>query len=655
MDILVTVDGLKKSFGVHDIFQNVSFTVRQGEKVGLVGVNGSGKTTLLRCLLDPDFADGGSVKFAGDLRLGYVEQGFDDFREETVWQFMQHACPDILNLREKMRQLEEASGRAQGEELQGILDQYARTESRYAHLDGYHYENNIKRVLIGLGYPEETWQWRADKLSGGQKTRLQLAAALVNSPDLLILDEVLGLDEPTNHLDIVMSEWLENYLREFRGGVLVISHDRAFLDNVVEEILEMEGGTLHRFKGNYSRYLEQKEIQVLTQTRAYEAQQEYIARQEAYIRRFKAGIKSKMARGRQSQLDRLERIDAPVQEEEFQLRLPHAAECAEKVIILEHLDVGYPQHLLLQDVDLTLRRGEKVAIIGPNGCGKSTLLKTILQELPPLKGEARIGNRVKIGYFSQSYERLDENQTIMENFLTEYGLTDEQTRRLLGSMMFHGEDVFKVIGTLSGGQKARLVLLKLVLDGANCLLLDEPTNHLDIAAKEAVEAALETFDGTVLLVSHDRYLVNEVAGRIWAVEDGHVTDYKGNYDFYLEERDKNRSQEAAPEILRKEKEPATKATPAAAAPQTAQPEKKMEKKPEKKPYSPAEAQKLLPQVELKIREYEALQKVLSDKIADPANQQDLETSTKLAEEYAEQSKILDGLMDKWEKLMESLE
>lgn len=649
MDILVTVDGLKKSFGVHDIFQNVSFTVRQGEKVGLVGVNGSGKTTLLRCLLDPDFADGGSVKFAGDLRLGYVEQGFDDFREETVWQFMQYACPDILNLREKMRQLEEASGRAQGEELQGILDQYARTESRYAHLDGYHYENNIKRVLIGLGYPEETWQWRADKLSGGQKTRLQLAAALVNSPDLLILDE------PTNHLDIVMSEWLENYLREFRGGVLVISHDRAFLDNVVEEILEMEGGTLHRFKGNYSRYLEQKEIQVLTQTRAYEAQQEYIARQEAYIRRFKAGIKSKMARGRQSQLDRLERIDAPVQEEEFQLRLPHAAECAEKVIILEHLDVGYPQHLLLQDVDLTLRRGEKVAIIGPNGCGKSTLLKTILQELPPLKGEARIGNRVKIGYFSQSYERLDENQTIMENFLTEYGLTDEQTRRLLGSMMFHGEDVFKVIGTLSGGQKARLVLLKLVLDGANCLLLDEPTNHLDIAAKEAVEAALETFDGTVLLVSHDRYLVNEVAGRIWAVEDGHVTDYKGNYDFYLEERDKNRSQEAAPEILRKEKEPAAKATPATAAPQTAQPEKKMEKKPEKKPYSPAEAQKLLPQVELKIREYEALQKVLSDKIADPSNQQDLETSTKLAEEYAEQSKILDGLMDKWEKLMESLE
>ncbi len=650
MDILVTVDGLKKSFGVHDIFQNVRFTIRQGEKVGLVGVNGSGKTTLLRCLLNPDFADGGTVKFAGELRLGYVEQGFDDFREETIWQFMQHACPDILSLRDKMQKLEEASGKAGGEELQGILDQYARTESRYAHLDGYHYESNIKRVLIGLGYPEETWEKRADKLSGGQKTRLQLAAALVNSPDLLILDE------PTNHLDIVMSEWLEKYLREFRGGVLVISHDRTFLDNVVDDILEMEGGTLHRFKGNYSRYLEQKEVQVLTQTRAYEAQQEYIARQEAYIRRFKAGIKSKMARGRQSQLDRLERIDAPVQEEEFELRLPHAAECAEKVIMLEHLDVGYPGTTLLQDVDLTLRRGEKVAIIGPNGCGKSTLLKTILQELPPLKGEARIGNRVKIGYFSQSYERLDEKQTIMENFLTEYGLTDEQTRRLLGSMMFHGEDVFKVIGTLSGGQKARLVLLKLVLDGANCLLLDEPTNHLDIAAKEAVEAALETFDGTVLLVSHDRYLVNEVAGRIWAVEQGHVIDYKGNYDFYLEERQKRLTgtAAAAPEEKAKETKPAEKDMPAPESRKPAAP-RPAEKKTEKKPYSPGEAQKLLPQVELKIREYEALQKVLSNQIADPANQQDLETSTRLANEYAEQEKILDGLMEKWEKLMESLE
>ena len=646
MDILVTVDQLKKSFGIHDVFQNVSFTIRKGEKVGLVWVNGSGKTTLLHCLLNPDFADGGTVKFAGELRLGYVQQGFNDFKEETIWQFMQGACPDILQLREKMRELEEVGSKVDGKALDDILDQYAKTENRYAHIDGYHYESNIKKVLIGLGYPEETWEKRADTLSGGQKTRLMLAAALVNNPDLLVLDE------PTNHLDIFMTEWLEKYLREFRGGVLIISHDRTFLDNVVEDILEMEGKTVHRFKGNYSQYLAQKEIQVLSQTRAYEAQQDYIAKTEEYIRKYKAGIKSKMARGRQSQLDRLERIDAPEKIEEFKLHLPHAAESAEKVIMLEHLDAGYPGTCLLKDVDLVLRRGEKCAIIGPNGCGKSTLLKTILQELPPLKGDARIGNRVQIGYFSQSYERLDEKQTIMENFLTEYGLTDEETRRLLGSMMFHGDDVFKVIGTLSGGQKARLVLLKLVLDGANCLLLDEPTNHLDIAAKETVEEALESFDGTVLLVSHDRYLVNQVAGRIWAVEDGRVVDYKGNFDFYKEEKAK-RAQQLADNPAKPEVKPEPKKVRPKAEPE--RPEKRKPAQEKKPAYTQAEAEKRLPDVELKIREYEALQKVLSRQIADPANQQDLATSTKLAEEYAENDKILDGLMAQWEALMEALE
>jgi ATP-binding cassette subfamily F protein 3 len=648
MDILVTVDGLAKSFGAHDIFSNVSFTIRQGEKVGLVGVNGSGKTTLLRCLMDPAFADKGSIQFAGELRVGYVQQGFDNIGDETIWQFMMRSCPDIVELREKLKTLEAESGQAEGDALEDVLTRYGRVEARYAHLDGYHYESNIKRVLIGLGYPEPTWTHNASALSGGQKTRLMLAAALVNSPDLLVLDE------PTNHLDIVMSEWLEKYLRQFRGGVLVISHDRAFLDAVVDEILEMEAGSLHRFKGNYSRYVEQKELQVLSQTRAYEAQQEYIRRTEAYIRRFKAGIKSKMARGRQSQLDRLERVEAPVQEESFELRLPHAAESADKVIMLEQLTAGYPGHPLLRNIDLVLKRGQKCAIIGPNGSGKSTLLKTILQELPPLAGEARIGNRVRIGYFSQSYERLNPNQTILDNFLTEYGLTDEETRRLLGSMLFRGEDVFKEIGSLSGGQKARLVLLKLVLDGANCLLLDEPTNHLDIMAKEAVEAALETFDGTVLLVTHDRYLVNEVADRIWAVEEGTLVNYNGNYDFYLEERAKRQTAEPAGSAKPVHNETSEKDSPRepfrkpkeAAADKPAVPNRK---------YSPAEAEKQLPQVELKIREYEALQKVLSGQIADPKNQADLATSERLAREYAEQQKIIDELMQKWEELMEAME
>ena len=640
MDILVTVDHLAKSFGAHDIFDKVSFTIRQGEKLGLVGVNGSGKTTLLRCLMDPSFADKGTVQYAGEIRVGYVEQGFDNIEDETIWEFMLRSCPDILSLRETMKELERESGEKTGDALKDVLDRYGRVETRYAHLDGYHYENNIKRVLMGLGYPESTWEHNALALSGGQKTRLQLAAALVNSPDLLILDE------PTNHLDIVMSEWLEKYLREFRGGVLIISHDRAFLDAVVEGILEMEGGTLHRYKGNYSRYVEQKELQVLSQTRAYEAQQETIRRTEEYIRRYKAGIKSKMARGRQSQLDRMERIDAPVKEESFTLRLPHAAESAEKVIMLEHLSVGYEGNALLSDIDLVLRRGEKVAIIGPNGSGKSTLLKTILQEIPPLHGEAKIGNRVKIGYFSQSYGRLDSQQTILDNFLTEYGMTDEQTRRLLGSMLFRGEDVYKTIGSLSGGQKARLVLLKLVLDGANCLVLDEPTNHLDIMAKEAVEAALETFDGTVLLVT----LVNEVAGRIWAVEKGHLTNYNGNYDFYLEERDKRQQREAP---LPESSHRAPKEEPV--KPDGSKHRPHEEKSKNQRIYTPAEAEKLLPEVELKIREHEALQKVLSQQIADPENQMDLEKSAALAAEYEKEQQLIDGFMEKWEALMEALE
>jgi len=636
MDIQLTVDNVGKSFGIHNIFKNVSFTIRQGEKVGLVGVNGSGKTTLLRCLLSPSEADEGSIKYAGELRLGYVEQGFDSFGEETVWEFMMKSCPDILTLRAKLKELEAAGSQTKGEALKESLDSYSRVSARYEHLDGYHYETNIKKVLMGLGYGEEYWPQKAATLSGGQKTRLMLASALVNAPDLLILDE------PTNHLDIAMMEWLEKYLREFRGGLLVVSHDRTFLDNVVERILEMEGGKLQDFKGNYSKYLAQKEIQILTETRAYEAQQKYIETQENYIRRFKAGIKSKMARGRQSQLNRLERLDAPVQNEEFTLRLPKATESAERVLVLDKLKVGYGENVLLSDINLLLKRGEKVAVLGPNGSGKTTFLKTILQQIPALGGEAKIGNRVQIGYFSQSYERLNPSQTIMDNFLTEYGYTDEQTRKLLGSMLFHGEEVFKEIGTLSGGQKARLVLLKLVLDGANCLLLDEPTNHLDIAAKEAVETALLTFDGTVLLVSHDRYLVNEVAQRIWSIEAGHLIDYKGNYDFYLSQR-----QVAEPPKQQEKQVAESKNT------QAVQQEKP--KAPKQHKYNPGEAAKLLPKVELSIREQEALLKVLEKQIAEPANQMDLDKSRQLAAEYEEKQNYIAQLMEQWEAVMESME
>ena len=635
----LVVDKIAKSFGVHDIFKDVSFMVEKGEHIGLVGVNGSGKTTLLHCLLEPSYIDSGSIRFEPGISVGYVQQGFTDIKG-TIWEFMLQSCPEILRLREELQRLEAEVSTAADDVLETIMEEYTRVTKRYEYLDGYHYENRIKRVLIGLGYTEEWWKQDAATLSGGQKTRLMLAAALVRNPDFLILDE------PTNHLDIVMTQWLEAYLREFKGGLLVVSHDRAFLDNVAVRILEMEAGKLQSFKGNYSRYLEQKAIQTATLEAAYAAQQDYIARTEAYIRRFKAGIKSKMARGRQSQLNRLERMDAPVKNEEFELRLPPATECADRVLIMEDLSIGYGEKVLAQGINITLRRGEKAALLGANGTGKTTLLKTILGEIQPLKGKAKIGNRVQIGYFSQSYERLDPKQTLLENFVMEYGFTEERTRSMLGGMLFHGDDVFKEIGTLSGGQKARLVLLKLVLDGANCLVLDEPTNHLDIMAREAVEAALTAFDGTVLVVSHDRYFINEVADRIWEIEDGQLKDYKGNYDFYLTEKQKAAAAEAmaasAQENVKQKTDNKSQVQPVKVADK-------------KQRYSPEEAARLLPKVELSIREQEAMMKLLEVQMADPANHEDPAHSEAMAAEHDAYEQKIAELMEKWELLMEAAE
>ncbi|MBQ8690930.1 MAG: ATP-binding cassette domain-containing protein [Phascolarctobacterium sp.] len=640
------VDNVAKAFGINEIFKNVSFMVEQGERLGLVGVNGSGKTTLLRCLLNPEYVDSGVIKFEPGTSVGYVQQGFTDIAG-TIWQFMMSSCPEVLNLRDKLQQLEEASADLDGTELEEVLEEYARVTKRYEHIDGYNLETRIKRVLIGLGYKEDWWEKDATTLSGGQKTRLMLAAALVRNPDFMILDE------PTNHLDILMTQWLEGYLKEFRGGLIVVSHDRAFLDNVATRILEMEGGKLQSFKGNYTKYLEQKAIQTQTLETAYNAQQEYIARTEAYIRRFKAGIKSKMARGRQSQLDRLERIDAPVYNEEFELRLPPAAECADRVLIMEDLTIGYGDNVLAKGINLTLRRGEKAALLGANGTGKTTLLKTILGEVDPLKGKAKIGSRVQIGYFSQTYERLNPQQTLLENFVIEYGFTEEHTRSMLGGMLFHGDDVFKEIGTLSGGQKARLVLLKLVLDGANCLVLDEPTNHLDIMARETVEAALTAFDGTVLVVSHDRYFVNEVANRIWEIEDCQVKDYKGNYEFYQEERAKQAALLAEREAeLEKQKAYAEQQAKKNAVQVASE---KVEAKNKQRRYSPDEAKKLLPKVELSIREQEAMMKILEMKMADPANHADPAQSAAMAAEHDEYENKIMELMEKWEQLMEASE
>ena len=608
---IINIEHLTHSFTERLLFDDVSFYLSDKDKVGVIGINGTGKSTLLKIIAGKETADRADIIMQRDLRIAYLPQ-IPEFADTHT------TLSGALPLTEE------------------ISDQPE------------NYIPQAKSMLHQLGFTR--YDQPVTELSGGQRKRIALVRTLLTPADVLILDE------PTNHLDIVMTQWLEKYLQEFKGGLLVVSHDRAFLDNVAMRILEMEGGKLQSFKGNYSRYLEQKAIQSSTLTAAYNAQQDYIARTEAYIRRFKAGIKSKMARGRQSQLDRLERIDAPVQHEEFELRLPPAAECADRVLIMEDLTIGYGEKVLAKGINLTLRRGEKAALLGANGTGKTTLLRTILGEIAPLKGKAKIGSRVQIGYFSQSYERLNPEQTLLENFVVEYGFTEEHTRSMLGGMLFHGDDVFKKIGELSGGQKARLVLLKLVLDGANCLVLDEPTNHLDIMAREAVEAALEAFDGTVLVVSHDRYFVNEVADRIWEIEDLEVKDYKGNYDFYLEEKQKKAAalaqaqEEAEKAAAYAEAQAKKQQQQVAAAPAKA---KKQEDK--KRRYSPDEAARLLPKVELQIREQEAMMGLLEKQMADPANHTSPEHSAAMAAEHEEYEQTIAELMEKWELLMEAAE
>lgn len=594
--MILTVTDLHKSFGINEVLRGLSFQIENGEHVSLVGVNGSGKTTLLHCLMDREWADGGSIRFAPQTRVGFVQQGFEGV-EGTVWEYITSVTPKVLQYKDD--------------------------------LDDYTYEARIKKVLIGLGYTQEWWDRDAATLSGGQKTRLLLACALAQEPDFLILDE------PTNHLDILMMEWLEGYLREFKGAVLLVSHDRAFLDNVVTRVLETERGVVQSFRGNYSTYVQQKELQQQSQQAAYDAQQEYIARTEAYIRRFKAGIKSKQARGRQSRLNRLERLDAPVEQEEFSLRLPPAAECANRVGVFDHLTIGYGEKALCKDISLELLRGEKVALIGPNGSGKSTLLKTLLGEVQPLFGNVKIGNRVQIGYFSQSYERLNPEETLLDNFLNEYGFTIEHTRSLLGGMLFHGDDVFKKIGELSGGQKARLVLLKLVLDGANFLVLDEPTNHLDILARETVEAALCAFDGTVLLVTHDRVFVQEIADRIWEMGDGNLRDYKGGWEIYQKNR---RTERQTKTKIKDQKDKNDKEVTAAGL------------EPAGKGQQNRGDAKQIEKIEEQIREYEAMVKYTVKKMEEPdLGQCEMEA---LSQEYAVYDAKVNELMEKWEKLME---
>ena len=528
---ILRVNDLSKSFGIEELFHGVSFEVTRGDKVGFVGANGTGKSTLMRCLMGLDEYDGGQIQFDTADTVGYLEQE-TSFGDWSLYEELRQSFSDILELAEEKTTLEVKIEQADDDAaMESLMEEYSKIVDQFERLDGYDYESRIRRIAYGLGFTEDDFQKNVGHFSGGQKTRICLAKALLREPDFLFLDE------PTNHLDIEMIEWLEDFLKSYKGGVLLISHDRFFLDRVATRILELENKTVIDYTGNYTRFMRVKEDRRAALESAYEKQQVHIKNTEEYIRKYKAGIKSKQARGREKQLNRLERILLPPNSVGFNyFSFNPPAECAHRVAELEEVSMTFGKQDIFKNLSLLIRNGDGVALVGPNGAGKTTLLRLLIGELESPTGRVKIGSRVKIGYYSQQHEGLNEANRLIDELLFEYGVTEEQARRYLGAFLFYGDDVYKIIGDLSGGEKSRLAFLKLMLTGANFLILDEPTNHLDIPAKEAVEEALMAFPGTFITVSHDRYFLDKVTNCTCELSAGLLTEYNGNYSYYHEKK-----------------------------------------------------------------------------------------------------------------------
>ena len=628
---VLRINGLTKSFGIEKVFENVSFDIRSGERIGLVGANGAGKTTLLKCIMGAEEFDSGSVKAENGAVIGYLRQDFN-YESTTVREEMQAAWKDVLYYKEKMESL--AKVLEADHENKEIVAQYGQAEARFEFLGGYDYESTTRKILTGLGFTDEDWDRDIHSFSGGQKVRINLAAAFVRHPDFLLLDE------PTNHLDMGMLEWLEEYLRSYKGGILMISHDRYFLDAAATGIIDLENHRIRTFRGGYTRYLVTKKNQDEAYEKAYEKQQEHIRETEEYIRKYKAGIKSKQARGRQSQLNRLERLEKPVHQARLDFHFPSAEESAEKVLDVLRGEAAYGNHVIFKELELHIKKGDRVGLIGPNGAGKTTLLKMILGERPSAGSLIRIGNNVKIGYYSQEQERLHPEMTVIDEVRNTFHFGEQEARNILGMFLFRGDDVFKQVSHLSGGEKARLSLLCLFLERPNFLILDEPTNHLDIPTREIMEEALQSFGGTCLVVSHDRYFLDKAVTRILEMADGKITEYLGNYSYYKEKKkdleafENDRNGEI--QERRENKEAETK-------------EKKEKIKPLKKEISPVQMEKL-DHIEMEIARLEATIKMYSVRMnTEPENY------SELSDAYEEAEEKLGVLYRKWDALAEYME
>ena len=536
---LLHVDNLYKGFSGETLFKNISFSIDEKDKIGVIGINGAGKTTLIKMLLeeeendvDPSTNQRGTISKKGNLRIGYLSQNINLNYENTVFDELMLVFGSIL---EDYKKIQELSFRInlEPDNFDKIMEELAVVTTRYEQEEGYAIEYKVKQILNGLSVQEDLWKQKIGDLSGGQKSRVALGKILLEEPELLILDE------PTNHLDLVAIEWLEKFLKDYNKAVMVVSHDRYFLDNVVGRIFEIEGHTLKTYKGNFTEYTIQKEVYLSGAMKAFEKEQEKIKQMEEYIRRYKAGIKSKQARGRESLLNRMEKMENPVVNvRKMKLKFDIERPSVDRVLKIQNLSKSYDGKKIFQNLNLEIFRGERVGIIGKNGVGKSTLLKIINGTEKADSGVVTIGEKVTIGYYDQNHKGLDEKASILNEFMFNYPMSEEDVRRLAGGFLFPEEDVFKIIGSLSGGEKARVTLMKLILKKANFLVLDEPTNHLDIYSREVLEEALEDYQGTILIVSHDRYFLEGIVNTIYEITENGAEKFHGNYKEYCERKNK---------------------------------------------------------------------------------------------------------------------